>query len=135
MQQGLARVAHCYAETFSERWRGVEGHPYELGFDLRIWPGRLELPLHWKRPRRIFVNSMSDLFHEDIPEEYIRRVFDVMVRADWHIFQVLSRCPSSLTGRSSTSGLRSTTTSDCGTADRGVAVPRPLDTPTTYFDP
>jgi protein gp37 len=83
--------AHCYAETFSERWRGVPDHPYEQGFDLRLWPGRLELPLHWKRPRRIFVNSMSDLFHEDIPEDYIRRVFEVMEQADWHIFQVLTK--------------------------------------------
>lgn len=83
--------AHCYAETFSERWRGVPDHPYEQGFDLRLWPGRLELPLHWKRPRRIFVNSMSDLFHEDIPEAYIHQVFGVMERADWHIFQVLTK--------------------------------------------
>lgn len=83
--------AHCYAETFSERWRGVAGHPYEQGFDLRLWPGRLELPLRWRRPRRIFVNSMSDLFHEDIPETYIRAVFEVMERADWHIFQVLTK--------------------------------------------
>lgn len=83
--------AHCYAETFSERWRGVEGHPYQQGFDLKLWPDRLELPLRWKRSRRIFVNSMSDLFHEDIPESFIRRVFDVMQRADWHIFQVLTK--------------------------------------------
>ena len=74
--------AHCYAETFAERWRGIPGHPYEQGFDLRLWPARLELPLRWKRPRLIFVNSMSDLFHEDVPAEYIREVFDVMVRAD-----------------------------------------------------
>ncbi len=60
--------AHCYAETFAERWRGVPGHPYEQGFDLRLWPQRLEQPLRWARPRMIFVNSMSDLFHEDIPD-------------------------------------------------------------------
>ena len=65
--------AHCYAETFAERWRGVPGHPYEQGFDLRLWPDRLEQPLRWKRPRMIFVNSMSDLFHEDIPTSYIAR--------------------------------------------------------------
>ncbi len=82
---------HCYALTFAERFRGVAGHPYEQGFDLRLWPDRLELPLRWRKPRRIFVNSMSDLFHKDVPDEYIRRVFDVMVQADWHIFQVLTK--------------------------------------------
>jgi len=82
---------HCYALTFSERFRGVPGHHFEQGFDLRLWPERLELPLHWKQPRRIFVNSMSDLFHDDVPVEFIRKVFDVMVRADWHTFQVLTK--------------------------------------------
>jgi protein gp37 len=83
--------AHCYAETFAERWRGVPNHPYEQGFDLKLWPGRLGHPLRWRRPRMIFVNSMSDLFHEGIPDDYIRRVFDVMVAADHHIFQVLTK--------------------------------------------
>jgi protein gp37 len=83
--------AHCYAETFAERWRGTDGHPYEQGFDLRLWPERLEVPLRWRRSRVVFVNSMSDLFHERIPDEYIRRVFDVMARADWHVFQVLTK--------------------------------------------
>jgi protein gp37 len=83
--------AHCYAETFAERWRGIPGHHYEQGFDLRLWPGRLEQPLSWRRPRRVFVNSMSDLFHEDIPEEFIVRVFEVMGRAHWHTFQVLTK--------------------------------------------
>lgn len=82
---------HCYALTFAERFRGVAGHPYEQGFDLKLWPERLEMPLKWRQPRRIFVNSMSDLFHKDIPDDYIRRVFDVMVKADWHIFQVLTK--------------------------------------------
>jgi len=82
---------HCYALTFAERFRGVPGHPYEQGFDLKLWPERLQLPLQWKKPRRIFVNSMSDLFHKDVPDEYIYRVFDVMVKADWHIFQVLTK--------------------------------------------
>ena len=92
--------AHCYAETFAERWRGVPGHPYEQGFDLRLWPARLEHPLRWKRPRMIFVNSMSDLFHEGVPQEFVARVFDVMVRADQHIFQVLTKRPhGSLDGR------------------------------------
>jgi len=82
---------HCYAKTFAERFRGVSDHPYEQGFDLKLWPGRLELPLRWKQPRRIFVNSMSDLFHKDVPDTFIRQVFDVMARADWHIFQVLTK--------------------------------------------
>lgn len=88
--------AHCYAETFAERWRGVLGHHYEQGFDLRLWPQRLEQPLHWRRPRRVFVNSMSDLFHEDIPDDYIAAVFDVMERAHWHTFQILTKRPERL---------------------------------------
>ena len=83
--------AHCYAETFAERFRGVPDHPYEQGFDLRFWPARLDQPFRWKRPRLIFVNSMSDLFHEDIPPSYIERVFDVMARAQHHTFQVLTK--------------------------------------------
>lgn len=83
--------AHCYAETFAERFRGVPGHPYELGFDLQLRPERLEQPLSWRKPRVIFVNSMSDLFHERIPEAYIRSVFDVMERASWHTFQILTK--------------------------------------------
>jgi protein gp37 len=82
---------HCYALTFAERFRNVAGHPYEQGFDLKLWPERIELPLKWRTPKIIFVNSMSDLFHKDIPDEYIRRVFDVMVKADWHVFQVLTK--------------------------------------------
>lgn len=83
--------AHCYAETFAERWRGVGGHPYEQGFDLKLWPERLDLPLRWSRPRMVFVNSMSDLFHEDVPFEFIKEVFEVMTIADWHTFQVLTK--------------------------------------------
>src|SRR5581483_8923884 len=83
--------AHCYAKTFAERWRGVTAHPYEQGFDLRLWPSRLDYPLKWKRPRMIFVNSMSDLFHEDIPFEYVERVFAVMHKASHHTFQVLTK--------------------------------------------
>jgi len=82
---------NCYAETFAERFRGVPGHPYEQGFDLKLWPERLEMPLRWKEPKMIFVNSMSDLFHERIPDEFISKVFDVMCRADHHIFQVLTK--------------------------------------------
>lgn len=83
--------AHCYAKTFAERWRGVPDHPYEQGFDLKLWPKRLDQPIRWRRPRVIFVNSMSDLFHEDIPEQFIAEVFRVMGEADWHVFQVLTK--------------------------------------------
>lgn len=83
--------AHCYAETFSERFRGVPGHPFEQGFALRLVPERLEEPLRWRRPRLVFVNSMSDLFHEGVPDDYIVRVADVMRRADWHTYQVLTK--------------------------------------------
>jgi protein gp37 len=83
--------AHCYAKTFAERWRGTPSHPYEQGFDLKLWPERLEQPLRWSRPRMIFVNSMSDLFHEDISDDYIGQVFDVMARAEQHTFQVLTK--------------------------------------------
>ncbi|QPC45041.1 phage Gp37/Gp68 family protein [Kaustia mangrovi] len=82
---------NCYAERFAERWRGVDGHPYSQGFDLRLWPDRLEQPARWKRPRMIFVNSMSDLFHKEIPRDFIDRVFDAMERADWHVYQVLTK--------------------------------------------
>ncbi len=83
--------AHCYAETFAERWRGVSGNAYEQGFDLKLWPQRLAYPAKWKKPRVIFVNSMSDLFHESIPDDYIARVFEVMVEADHHVYQVLTK--------------------------------------------
>src|SRR5207247_1755721 len=72
-------------------FRGVPGHPYEQGFDLRLVHEKVDEPLRWKRPRRIFVNSMSDLFHEEIPTEYIERVSNVMRRAHWHVFQVLTK--------------------------------------------
>jgi protein gp37 len=87
---------HCYAMTFAERWRGIPGHHYEQGFDLRLWESRLTLPLRWKSPRRIFVNSMSDLFHADIPEAFIRDVFATMQKADWHIYQILTKRPQRL---------------------------------------
>ena len=82
---------HCYAERFSERFRGTPGHPFENGFDLTLRAERLEQPLRWRQPRVIFVNSMSDLFHKEIPQEFIARVFDTMERADWHTFQVLTK--------------------------------------------
>jgi protein gp37 len=87
---------HCYALTFAERFRGVPGHPYEQGFDMRLWPERLVLPLSWSKPRRIFVNSMSDLFHQDVPDEFVAAVFATMAKADWHTFQVLTKRPGRL---------------------------------------
>src|SRR2546426_2975287 len=84
---------HCYALTFAERFRGVPDHPFEYGFDLRLWPNRLGLPLTWKTSKRIFVNSMSDLFHERVPDSFIDFVFDTMLRAQWHQFQVLTKRP------------------------------------------
>jgi protein gp37 len=83
--------AHCYAETFAERFRGVKGHPFEQGFDLRSVPEKLEDPLTWRKPKRIFVNSMSDIFHEAIPDTYIESVARVMVQANWHTYQVLTK--------------------------------------------
>jgi protein gp37 len=82
---------HCYAERFSERFRGTPGHPFENGFNLTLRPDRLEQPLTWRRPRMIFVNSMSDLFHKEIPTKFISRVFDTMERANWHAFQILTK--------------------------------------------
>jgi protein gp37 len=83
--------AHCYAETFAERFRGVPGHPYEQGFDLRTVPEKLAEPLRWASHRMIFVNSMSDLFHEGVSDDYILRVTQVMRLANWHTYQVLTK--------------------------------------------
>lgn len=83
--------AHCYAETFAERFRGVRGHPFEQGFDLRLVPEKLPEPLRWGRPRRVFVNSMSDLFHERVPGDYIVSIARVMEAANWHTYQVLTK--------------------------------------------
>ena len=85
--------AHCYAETFAERFRGVPGHYYENGFDLTLRPERLLEPLGWKKPKKVFVNSMSDLFHEDVPFEFIDRVFAVMTLTPQHTYQVLTKRP------------------------------------------
>jgi three-Cys-motif partner protein len=82
---------HCYAETFAERFRGVKGHPYEQGFDLRLVPDKLAEPLRWKTPKMIFVNSMSDLFHKDVPDDYVESVCRVMERANWHTYQMLTK--------------------------------------------
>lgn len=85
--------ARCYAETFAERFRGVPGHPFEFGFDLRLVPEKLGEPLRWQRGRMIFVNSMSDLFHEDVPDDFIAAVGRVMTLATWHTYQVLTKRP------------------------------------------
>lgn len=82
---------HCYASTFAERFRDVPGHPYEQGFDLRLVPEKLAEPLRWSKPKMVFVNSMSDLFHKDVPDEYVERVTDVMRIANWHTYQVLTK--------------------------------------------
>lgn len=82
---------HCYAETFAERFRGVAGHAYERGFDPRLAPETLDQPIRWERPRRIFVNSMSDLFQEVVPDQYIAACFGVMALACHHTYQVLTK--------------------------------------------
>lgn len=87
---------YCYAEVFAERFRGVPGHFFEQGFDIRLVPSKLEEPLKWTKPRKIFTCSMSDVFHEKVPTDYIKQIFEVMERADHHIFQVLTKRSSRL---------------------------------------
>src|SRR5438477_1406694 len=82
---------HCYAETFAERFRGVKGHPYEQGFELRLVPEKLNEPFQWPSPKLVFVNSMSDLFHSGVPDDYVEAVSRVMAIADWHTYQVLTK--------------------------------------------
>jgi len=89
--QITAGCDNCYALRFAERFRGVPGHPFESGFDLTLRPERIGQPLTWRRSRMIFVNSMSDLFHKAVPREFVNQVFDTMERADWHVFQVLTK--------------------------------------------
>jgi protein gp37 len=92
---GCAKVSpgckHCYAERLAARLQAMGNVRYANGFALTLHPDQIELPLRWRRPRRVFVNSMSDLFHESVPESYIRQVFDVMARAPWHVFQILTK--------------------------------------------
>jgi len=83
--------ARCYVKVFAERFRGVPGHPYEQGFDLRLVPEKLAEPLKWSSPKMVFVNSMSDLFHDDVPNSYIEQVARVMQMANWHTYQVLTK--------------------------------------------
>lgn len=82
---------HCYAAVFAERWRGVPGHPYEQGFDLKLVPSKLFDPLVWARSRSVFVNSMSDLFQDGVAEPFVSEVFGVMRLANWHVYQVLTK--------------------------------------------
>lgn len=84
---------HCYAERFAERWRGAPRHPYEQGFDLKRWPERLAVPLGWTKPRRVFVNSMSDLWHPGVPVEFIADIFAVMAVSPQHTYQALTKRP------------------------------------------
>lgn len=83
--------AHCYAETFAERFRGVKGHPYEQGFDLRLVPEKLAEPATWGKEKVVFVNSMSDLFQNGVPDDYVEAVCRVMQRVDWHVYQALTK--------------------------------------------
>ncbi|MBL8240985.1 MAG: phage Gp37/Gp68 family protein [Bryobacterales bacterium] len=93
--RGCSKVSpgckHCYAETFAERFRGVAGHPFERGFDLRLVPSKLHDPFKWTSSKIVFVNSMSDLFHERVPDEYIMSVARIMAAANWHTYQVLTK--------------------------------------------
>lgn len=82
---------HCYAETFAERFRGVAGHPYEAGFEPRLVAAKLGDPFGWSGARRVFVNSMSDLFQEAVPEAFVQRVFEIMAAANWHTYQMLTK--------------------------------------------
>jgi len=82
---------HCYAERLALRLKAMGNRRYRNGFEVTLQPDQLTLPLRWRQPKLIFVNSMSDLFHEAVSEDYIRRVFDVMMRADWHVFQILTK--------------------------------------------
>lgn len=97
---GCTRISagcdNCYAERFSERFRGLPGHPFEHGFDLQLRPERLDQPLRWRTPKMIFVNSMSDLFHKQVPYSFVDRVFETMEKAPWHQFQVLTKRSSRL---------------------------------------
>ena len=89
-----AGCKNCYAERFAERFRGTPGHPYEQGFDLRLAPGMLTKPFAWTQSRLVFVNSMSDLFQDGVPDRYIEQVFEVMASADWHVYQILTKRPA-----------------------------------------
>jgi protein gp37 len=97
---------NCYAETFAERWRGIPGHPFEQGFDVRLWPDRLTLPLRWRKARVVFVNSMSDLWIDEVDHLYAARVFAVMALAGRHTFQLLTKRPGRMASVVSSQGFR-----------------------------
>jgi protein gp37 len=82
---------HCYAERFAERFRGIAGHPFEQGFEIRLVPEKLADPFRWSEPRMVFVNSMSDLFHQEIPDSFVGRVAATMQSTPWHTYQVLTK--------------------------------------------
>lgn len=86
-----AGCLNCYAERMAKRLKAMGQANYAKGFEVTMHPHVLEHPLKWKKSQIIFVNSMSDLFHEDVPLEFIRQIFDVMIRADWHTFQILTK--------------------------------------------
>ena len=119
---------HCYAEAFAERFRGVPGHPYQQGFDLRLVPEKLAEPFHWSSPRKVFVNSMSDLFQPEVPDEYVEAVVRVMVQANWHIYQVLTkrseRLRDMLSGRLRFAALRPHIWWGVSVEDRRYGLPR-----------
>jgi protein gp37 len=86
-----AGCLNCYAERMAKRLKAIGNDNYKNGFQVTLHPDILERPLSWKTPQTIFVNSMSDLFHEDIPEDFIVSIFDIMKRASWHRFQILTK--------------------------------------------
>jgi protein gp37 len=92
---------NCYAEAITKRFEGVKGHPFELGFQVRLRPDKLDEPSHWKKPRKIFTCSMSDLFQDQVPNEFIEQVFEVMKTETRHTFQILTKRPDRLTELSS----------------------------------
>jgi protein gp37 len=112
----------CYAEAFAERFRGVAGHPYERGFDVRVVPGVLEQPLRWRKPRKVFVNSMSDLFHEDVPDAFIDRALAVMLLSPRHTFQVLTKRAERLPIYMQGAGVRVADVAAALAAKRGTAL-------------
>lgn len=110
---------HCYALTLAERFRGTPGHYFENGFDVQLRPDKLDQPLRWKKPRRIFVNSMSDLFHEAIPDEYIAKVWTVMAAAPQHTYQILTKRHARMRSVVTRIGWRSPTTEERSQGVRG----------------
>ena len=82
---------NCYAERSAMRLKAMGSPRYKNEFEVTLHYDKLTLPLRWRRPKKIFVNSMSDLFHEEVPDEFIFQMFEVMKKADWHLFQILTK--------------------------------------------